>query len=189
MAASRSSTNRLPTVRRGWRAWSAPSWLLAAGLLLWLAAQALPARHGSAPLGLEVTLGGWLLGLAGMLLFSNSGWWFFALLAWGANVLFLAELRARRRENVGRASGLAWATLLCAPMEIVSIVLDVSHVTPMDRALYGAVAPDLSTALTSVGTGTWVWIASLVLVSVSTWWWAHRRSRVRSGPAFGAHPT
>lgn len=124
---------------------AAPTWLLATGLLLWLAAQALPA-YSDVPLVRIVTVAGGLFGVAGMVLFPRDDWGGWMVLAWTANVWLLAALVARR---LGRRCALAFAVaaLLCSLAAVPAVML---------------------------GPGVWLWIASLVLVTLSTLLWVRR---------------
>jgi hypothetical protein len=173
MGAFVSSGAPAPGVETKWRKWTGPTWLLAAGLVLWLIAQALPGA-GEVPVGVIVTLASGLLGLVGMVLESQHGWWLFAMVGWTANFWLLGALVARRRGKPSRALGLSWVALLCALAEVVSIYLlsVLSYINPNPGS--GPLVIHTEPKWGYVGLGTWVWLASFFLVIASTWW-ARRR--------------
>jgi len=178
MDAPISSRVPAPGVRAGWRHMTGPTWLLAAGLVLWLIAQALPAwAHLEGTVALWVTVLGWLMAIGvGMLSVSlGSGLW--GLAGWTANLWLLGALVARRRGKLSRALGLSWVALSCALAEVVFIYLGSGgthccDLNASDANAYGVQI--IEPTWDSVGLGTWVWVASFALVVASSWW-ARRR--------------
>jgi len=141
------------------RRWTPATWLLAAGIVLWLVAQALPAASIALPsdspesteewIGFGFTLLAGLLSVLCIPLFPVVG--LLGIVGWTANFWLAVALVIRLSEDL--ETRLSIATVLgiaCALAGVAALVLGM---------VTGSV-------VASIGIGTWVWLAGCVAIGI-----------------------
>ena len=141
------------------RRWTPATWLLAAGIVLWLVAQALPAASIALPsdspdpteqwFGFGFTLFAGLLSILCLPLFPAVG--LLGIVGWTANFWLAVALVIRLRE------GLEKRLFIAAVLGMVCAVAGVGAL------LLGMMSGSI---VASIETGTWLWLAGCVAIGI-----------------------
>jgi hypothetical protein len=141
------------------RRWAPATWLLGAGIVLWLVAQALPAASIALPsdgpdpteewIGFGFTLLGGLLSIICLPLFPAVG--LLGIVGWTANFWLAVALVIRLREGLEKRLFIATVLgMVCAVAGVGALLLGMSD----------------GSVVASIEIGTWLWLAGCVAIGI-----------------------